>query len=282
MLGDDSLFILLSAIFIWLLLRALRGDDRWRVYAGLGLLLGLSITTKYSTGLLPLVIIPVVLWRARQINWTWPQWLGRLGLSWLFTLVGSSWWFGWIGYYFNTIKDDGLIFGLLSPLLASGPDVSMGRIFALFTGRQFSGQIRPDAVTEGTFGEWWVYLFQTFWGVPVLEHDPLYPWVYLVMVLFCLLALIGLWQLWRGAGPQTRITLVILGLIVGLLFPFPILRYFLTFNILETGQGRHILYPAAQSIPILLMLGWAQVLATWFNQRRPSLRLTQYAIRNTG
>jgi len=281
MLGDDSLFILLSAIFIWLLLRALRGDDRWRVYAGLGLLLGLSITTKYSTGLLPLVIIPVVLWRARQINWTWPQWLGRLGLSWLFTLVGSSWWFGWIGYYFNTIKDDGLIFGLLSPLLASGPDVSMGRIFALFTGRQFSGQIRPDAVTEGTFGEWWVYLFQTFWGVPVLEHDPLYPWVYLVMVLFCLLALIGLWQLWRGAGPQTRITLVILGLIVGLLFPFPILRYFLTFNILETGQGRHILYPAAQSIPILLMLGWAQVLATWFNQRRPSLRLTQYAIRFT-
>src|SRR5258705_132674 len=66
MLGDDSLFVLLSAVFIWLLLRALRGDERWWLYAVMGLVLGLSIVTKYSTGLLPLLIIPVVLWRARQ------------------------------------------------------------------------------------------------------------------------------------------------------------------------------------------------------------------------
>ena len=37
MLGDDSLFILLSAAFIWLLLRAARGDDRWWGYALMGL-----------------------------------------------------------------------------------------------------------------------------------------------------------------------------------------------------------------------------------------------------
>jgi len=76
MLSDDSLFILLSAIFIWLLLRALRGDDRWWVYGVMGVVLGLSIATKYSTGLLPLVIIPVVWWRARQVGWRWRQWLG--------------------------------------------------------------------------------------------------------------------------------------------------------------------------------------------------------------
>lgn len=260
MLGDDSLFILLSAAFIWLLLRALRGHEQPWLYALMGLLLGLSITTKYSTGLLPLAIIPVVWWRVKQAGWTWQKALGRIGLAWLFTLVGASWWFGWIIYYFNTIKTDGLIFGSLKPLLASGPDVSMRRVFALFGGEAFTGPERPGAIAAGSFGEWWVYLFQTFWGVPVLEHDPFFPWAYLVLLLLLLGALAGLWRLWPVAGPEGRIILAILFFIIILLFPFPILRFFLTRNILETGQGRHILYPAAQAIPFLLVLGWAALI----------------------
>lgn len=261
MLGDDSLFILLSATFIWLLLRALAGDDRWRIYAALGIILGLSLTTKYSTGLLPLAIIPVIWRRARQAQWPWPQAWGRLAWAWLWTWLGSSWWFGWIIYHFNTIKQDGLALGLLSPILATGPDVSMRRLFDFVGGGDFSGPIRPDAVTRGTFWEWWVYLFQTFWGVPVLERDPLFPWTYLLMLLLCLVALVGLWRLWRSAGAHSRLTLGLLGLIIALLLPFPILRYLLTFNILETGQGRHILYPAAQASPILLMLGWLGIIS---------------------
>jgi 4-amino-4-deoxy-L-arabinose transferase-like glycosyltransferase len=261
MLGDDSLFILLSAVFIWLLLRALRGDDRWRVYAAMGLLLGLSIATKYSTGLLPLVLIPVVWWRAGQARWRWPQAVGRLLLAWGGTIVGASWWFGWIGLHFNTIKENGLFFGLLSPLLASGPDVSMRRVFAFFTGSGFTGAERPDAVEAGTLWDWLTYLFQTFWGVPVLEHDPLFPWAYLLLMLFCLAALVGLGRLWARATAPLRMTLGVLLLVVALLFPFPILRFFLTHNVLETGQGRHILYPAAQAIPILLMLGWLQLIS---------------------
>lgn len=256
MLGDDSLFILLSAIFIWLLLRAARGDERWWLYALSGLVLGLSIATKYSTGLLPLAIIPVVIWRARQAGWPWSRAAGRVALTWLFTLIGASWWFGWIGYYFNTIKADGLFFGLLKPLLASGPDVSMRRVFAVFGGGEFTGPERPAAIAAGTFWGWLTYFFQTFWGVPVLEHDPFLPWGYLVILLFCLLALVGLWQLWRTATPEGRVMLGLLALVVALLLPFPVLRFFLTRNILETGQGRHLLYPAAQAIPILLVLGW--------------------------
>lgn len=256
MLGDDSLLVLLSAIFIWLLLRALRGDDRRWIYVVLGLTLGLSIATKYSTGLLPLVIIPVALWQARQADWPRWRWLRRVALAWGGTLIGAGWWFGWISYYFNTIKKDGLLFGLLSPLLNSGPDVSMRRLFAFFTASQFTGQERPGAIEAGTFWDWLTYLFRTFWGVPVLEHDPLYPWPYLLMLIVCLMALIGLWQLWQTAKAQTRVTVSVLALIVALLFPFPILRFFLTHNVLETGQGRHILYPAAQAIPVLLLLGW--------------------------
>jgi hypothetical protein len=277
MLSDDSLFILLSASFIWLLLRALRGDDRWWVYARLGFLLGLSIATKYSTGLFPLLIIPVVWWRARQAGWGWFQAAGRVAFSWLFTLLGCSWWFAWLGYYFNTIEEDGPLFGVLGAILATGPDVSMRRVFAFFGGAEYSGQIRPDAVVEGDFGGWWLYLFQTFWGVPVLEVDPLFPWAYLVVLLFCLLALVGLWQFWRITDALTRMTIVMLALVVILLFPFPIVRFFLTFNILETGQGRHILYPAAQAIPILLMLGWGQVL---LGITHHTSRNTQYVIRN--
>jgi 4-amino-4-deoxy-L-arabinose transferase-like glycosyltransferase len=276
MLGDDSLFILFSAIFIWLLLRALRGNDRWWVYAVLGLLLGLSIATKYSTGLLPLVIIPVALWRARQAGWRWWQWLGRVAIAWGGTLIGAGWWFGWIGYHFNTIKEDGPILGLLSPLLNAGPDVSMRRIFAFFTDTAFTGQERPGAIEAGTFWDWLTYFFQTFWGVPVLEHDPLFPWAYLLMLVFCLLSLVGLWQLWRIVDKEARVTLGVLALIVALLFPFPILRFFLTHNVLETGQGRHLLYPAAQAIPILFMVGWIT-----FGERVGKLRITHHASRIT-
>jgi hypothetical protein len=266
MLGDDSLLILLSALFIWLLLRALRGDDRWRVYAALGFVLGLSITTKYSAGLLPLALIPVIWWRAGLGGWPWPRSCGRLAWAWLWTLLGSSWWFGWIIYHFNTIKEDGLLAGLLSPVLATGPDVSMRRLFDFLGGGEFTGPIRPEAVTEGTFWGWWSYLFQTFWGVPILERDPLFPWAYLLMLLFCLVALAGLGRFWRNADAQSRATLGLLCLIVALLLPFPILRYFLTLNILETGQGRHILYPAAQASPLLLMLGWSGIIS-WLRQR---------------
>jgi hypothetical protein len=267
MLGDDSLFILLSAIFIWLLLRAVRGDERWWLYALIGLVLGLSIATKYSTCLLPLAVIPVVVWRVRQAGRSWGWAVGRVGLTWLFTLIGASWWFGWIGYYFNTVKADGLFFGLLKPVLASGPDVSMRRIFAVFGGGEFTGPERPAAIAAGTFWGWLTYFFQTFWGVPVLEHDPFFPWGYLVILLFCFLALIGLWQLWRTAAAELRVTLGLLALVVILLLPFPILRFFLTRNILETGQGRHLLYPAAQAIPILLVFGWA-TLAKKIEDRR--------------
>ncbi len=274
MLGDDSLFVLLSAIFIWLLLRALRGlDSRW-VYAVLGLLLGLSIATKYSTALLPLAVIPVIWQRMRRAGWRWPQAVGRLALCWLLALLGSGWWFGWIVYHFNTIKQDGLIIGVLNAVLATGPDVSMRRVFDFLGGQNFTGALRPEAVSGGAFWQWLAYLFQTFWGVPVLEFDPLFPWAYGLVLLFCLPALGGLWQFYKQAGPHRRAIAGVLALIVALLIPFPALRFFLTFNVLETGQGRHILYPAAQSIPILLMLGWGQ-----FISHVP--RNMQHATRNT-
>ncbi len=274
MLGDDSLFVLLSAIFIWLLLRALQGNDHGWVYATLGLLMGLSISTKYSTGLFPLVIILVVWWRTKQTQWGWLQGAGRLGLAWLFTLIGASWWFGWLGYHFNTIQEDGPVLGLLRSVLATGPDVSMGRIFALLKGEEFSGPIRPSAIGQGTFTEWLTYLFQTFWGVPVLEVAPFFPWLYLVMFLLCGLAAVGLWYYWKAAPTQPRMAVAVLGTIIFLLLPFPILRFFLTFNVLETGQGRHILYPAAQSIAILLALGWFTVV----DRLAPKLKPT-YAAR---
>ncbi|MEW5958435.1 MAG: hypothetical protein AB1801_11960, partial [Chloroflexota bacterium] len=265
MLGDDSLLILLSAGFIWLLLR---GDGRWWIYALMGLLLGLSIATKYSTGLLLLAIMPVV-WRQARLNgWRWTQAAGRVLVSCLFTLVGAGWWFGWIGYHFNTIKQDGLFFGLLSPVLAAGPDVSMRRLFAFLGGASFTGLERPDAVAAGTWWDWLVYLFQTCWGVPVLEFDPLFPWAYIGVFLFCLAALPGLWRLWTTAESMTRMTLGVLALIIMLLLPFPLLRFFLTHNVLETGQGRHILYPAAQAIPILLMAGWMVLLGQMANKDR--------------
>jgi 4-amino-4-deoxy-L-arabinose transferase-like glycosyltransferase len=275
MLSDDSLFVLLSAAFIFLLLRALYVTDRWWIYGAMGLLLGLSIVTKYSTGLLVLLFIPLIWWRGQAADWTMLQRLVRLLVSWLFVGIGASWWFGWIGYHFNTIKQDGLVLGLLSPVLASGPDVSMRRVFAFFTGEQFAGSIRPDAVSEGNFIDWLIYTFQTFWGVPVLEKDPLFPWAYAIALIFGLSALIGLYRFWRNAGSETRQALTLLIMVILLLLPFPVLRFFLTYNVLETGQGRHILYPAAQSVPLLLMVAWLQ-LGQWVGLGKRTVRIMAF------
>lgn len=256
MLSDDSLLILLCSVFIWLLWRLLHGADRWWVYALAGVVLGLSIVIKYSTGLLPLVLLLVVWWRVKQAGYSWRWAVNRIAVAWGCMLLATSWWFGWLGYYFNSIEEDGLFVGLLRPVLAAGPDVSMRRVFAVFGGESFTGAQRPAAVAEGSLWDWLVYLFQTFWGVPVLEYDPLFPAAYLVMAVLCGASLAGLWRVWRTAEPSMRVSLALLALVVALLVPFPLLRFFLTYNVLETGQGRHLLYPAAQSIPLLLVLGW--------------------------
>ncbi len=284
MLSDDSLFILLSAVYLWLLLRALRGQDGWLTFAAMGLLLGLSVATKYSTALLPLTLLPLVWLKVRRAGWRWTRAAGRLAVAALAAVAGAGWWFGWIIWHFNTIAQDGPFFGLLSPLLASGPDVSMRRVFAFFGGEAFSGQLRPDAVARGDWPGYFGYLFQTYWGVPVLEFDPLWPWAYLPLLAFVIIAAIGLVRATRRADSLARAQIGLLALTGLLLVPFPLLRFFLTYNILETGQGRHILYPAAQSIPILLMLGW---LTFWQGRRgagaqgEHASRITHYALRIT-
>ena len=258
MLSDDSLLMLLSAIFIWLLLRAARRPLPLWQYAVMGLMLGLSITTKYSTALLPLAILPVIIFSHQVTSshlMTKKFQISTLALTWGGTLLGASWWFGWITYYFNTIAQDGWLRGLLHPLLSSGPDESMGRVFVWLTGGDFTGRARPESINPGHFSDWFIYLFQTFWGVPILEHDPFFPYIYLLIGAGCFMAAIGLWQFWRAADHETRFQIGLLIFIIVLLWPFPLLRFFITRNIPETGQGRHILYPAAQAIPILLVLG---------------------------
>ncbi|MEM7344859.1 MAG: hypothetical protein AAF485_11505, partial [Chloroflexota bacterium] len=116
-----------------------------------------------------------------------------------------------------------------------------------------------------------------FWGVPILEQDPFFPIAYLIMLIFCGVALFGLWRIWQAADQTLRFTLGLLISIFVLLLPFPVLRFFLTYNVLETGQGRHILYPAAQVIPILLTLGWLQVAQLyWYQQEKPAHKQRAY------
>ena len=71
---------------------------------------------------------------------------------------------------------------------------------------------------------------------------------------------------WAESGRKSlrrSLPWLILGLLVlliSLLLPAPLLRFYLTRNVAEAGQGRHILFPAAAAVSLLLILG----LSAWF------------------
>jgi len=71
----------------------------------------------------------------------------------------------------------------------------------------------------------------------------------------CCLAIAGLGRAWYRRDDLPRSTLALLALQVGLLLPLPLLRFYLTHNMAETAQGRHILFPAAAAIGLLLTAG---------------------------
>jgi hypothetical protein len=81
----------------------------------------------------------------------------------------------------------------------------------------------------------------------------------------CILAIVGLWLGWRRADDLPWPLLGLLALQLGLLLPAPLIRFYLTRNPAEAGQGRHILFPAAAAVGLLLTWG----VVSWF---RPQYR----------
>ncbi|HXW01425.1 MAG TPA: hypothetical protein VEC93_23645, partial [Anaerolineae bacterium] len=239
------------------------------LFIGLGLTAGLAIVTKYTA--IPAVAGGLLTgaWLARRYRWGWRAWLRYSALFLGALLLALSWWLGWVWWHFNQVDSLGPVLGLIRPLLPGATvddNPTTARLTALFSGQSLA-DLGEAPGAGGNLLDWARQSFATFWGVTVFGAEPGWPYPYEAILaglaIFCLAALVGLWQLYRRAAAVERLIWPILAL-HGLLFlPLPLLRFALSGRLNDAAQGRHLLFPAGPAIVLLLMAGWL----VWFPTR---------------
>ncbi len=284
--NDDNLLGLLSALFTWCLVLAWQQPARVRLYVLAGVCLGMAVTTKYSVVLFPLVMVALLIQAVRRRRLSGGVALGRFAVFTAAYVIAAAWWFIFVVWHFNEVHQLGWWAGLLKPFMAgTRADASLQQVAAFLSGGVLTGS---SGVVQAPLNwlDWLIQMFVSFW----LPSSPLdHPvGIALCFAAACLtiLALAGLlrravrWGSYATpepvcecvsvgkavqAAPMYPPVLLILQIL--LLLPFPLLRFFLTGNVIETAQGRHILFPAAVSIGLLL----AEGLATWFRTQKRQL-----------
>ncbi len=255
-LNDDNLLGLLAALYFWALVKAVKRPERWWPFVAMGILLGLSMTVKYTLVVVPLEIVVVCGLIARQSGlgraWAWR----RIGLVGGLALLCSSWWFGWSLWFLNTVQRDGWIVGLISPLLAGGSDPTMNRLGGFLSEGQVGSIGLPENIIVGTYSRWVKDIVLSFWGLKIGRSIPLFPYVYWVITLILGVAVFGLWRLWQTKA-TSRKWLALFIFHIGLFFILPLVRFELTRRLSVAAQGRHILIPAATAVVALLVWGLA-------------------------
>ncbi|MGC8880234.1 MAG: ArnT family glycosyltransferase, partial [Anaerolineae bacterium] len=278
--NDDSLLGLLSTLFTWCLVQAWRQPTCVKPYAMAGLCLGLAITTKYSVALFPLLVAGLLALAVRRNRLSKRAALGRLVVFAATCGGAAAWWFIFVLWHFNEVRQLGWLVGLVKPFMGGArADASLRQVASFLTGGALPGSteiIRPST----DWFRWLGQMFVSFW----LPGSPLgHPFGIVLCASVALLTALALAGLLRGTALHDRSRVArpdcapgeamyphaLLVFQVLLLMPFPILRYILTGNVIETAQGRHVLFPAAMPIGLLLAAG----LASWFKlpNRQPAL-----------
>jgi hypothetical protein len=305
----DSLTLLLSSLFLWLVIRIVRGySSNWSFWS-LGGLAGLALVTKYLAAPLLLVVIGVGWLKLRQESReteeqrvTGMETQGRrekrqnshrlrtthYALRFTFTALLAysliiSPWFAYLLINFNEVERYGPVLGLIAPVLrGDGSDRTVEQLFAWLSG----GQAPPPAYVEPqSYSAWEIvrHLPLTFWGNPVVQPYPL-TWFVIVMSLLTALAAVGLGLGWRSATRQGQRLLGWLVLYCCLPLPFMLIRLFGARDALEAVQGRHILFLAGPAFAVLFVWGmwgvgnWLLDINKW---RGYELRVTNYELRIT-
>ncbi|MBN1219054.1 MAG: glycosyltransferase family 39 protein [Anaerolineae bacterium] len=253
-LNEDALIAALAAFYFWILIRVMKQPQKLWPYWAMGLTIGLSVTTKYTTVVLPLEVMVVLAAIAWQQGYSWYWWVKRVTIVGGSAILASSWWFGWNFWFLNEIEKFGLIPGLLRPLFTGGYDVTLSRLGNFLSGGQIGLTDVPEGTQIGTFFEWVQYTALSFWGVSFRDTIPFSPYVYLLVGLMVAVAIFGLWRLWQMDTFSHR-WLILLISHTGIFIIAPVGRFWLSRRIGQTAQGRHILIPAAAAIATLLVWG---------------------------
>jgi len=263
-LSYESLSAVFGGLFLLAAIKAIKQPGRWRWWLALGVLAGLSITTKYSAVLLPLELV-VVGWLAFRIANVGGQngpplaaraMAARVLLAGLALLLAVSWWFGFVLWNFNDVANQGPLAGLLQPLLVGdASDTTSVNVANLLFGQDLAGaEARPPLARH--YPQLFSLLLETFWAAPVNGQFLLSPWLPFLFSLVALFGLVSLGGVWRQSDRAARAWLILLSTHSILIVPLLLVRLLFSYDAREVVQGRHLLLPAASAIPILLVWGW--------------------------
>lgn len=226
-----------AALPVWALCLALgaeRSPHPWRVWCGVGALLGGAALVKYSalTVVVPLGIVGLV--QTHHHGWRdWHYWLKNIGGAFLGFGVVAGWWFA----------RNVALTGDLIPLARI---VELQPAMAWPTQRAWS----DEGLWQGV-----AWLLRSYWGVfgygiiaPASYHGIIQNMLLVALVGY------GIWVVRAVFDPESRywLPLVIAGswfvaAFASLLNWMRVMRF--------TDQGR-LLFPAAPAIAILILLGW--------------------------
>jgi 4-amino-4-deoxy-L-arabinose transferase-like glycosyltransferase len=256
----DSLGAVFTALFLLVSLKAIQRPSQWRWWIALGITAGLAVTTKYTSVLLPLEII-VVTWLALKIAepGRYTLLLSRIMVAGLAMMLATSWWFGFVIWRFNTIESQGLLIGILEPLLVRGGNDSTAiSVTAFLFGADAVSADLPEPARARNYPQLiWLFI-ESFWSAPIAEQFLLSPWLPGLFSGVLLWGLAGLSWAWRKLDGLQRAWLILLIFHAALILPLIIVRLWLSFDPGEAVQGRHLLFPGASALAILWSWGWTR------------------------
>lgn len=255
-LNDDNLLGLVAALYFWALVKAINRPRRWMPFVAMGLLIGVSLTVKYTLVIIPLELALVCWLLAQKLNQGWGWIVRRLLVVAALALLCAGWWFGWNLWFLNTVDEHGWLVGLLNPLLAGGADTTLNRLSGFVSGGQVGLTDLPGDTRVGSWWRWVQLTAITFWGVGVGDVLPGWPYAYLMVGLLAAVAGYGLGRVWQR-NPAARPWLGLMLLHVVIFLVLPVVRFELTRRLGVAAQGRHILIPAAPAVAGLLVWGVA-------------------------
>jgi len=267
MLNYETLQALLTALILWLLIKLSLSTSKtspipWLkitfICLVLGLLIGLAMSTKYSTLLLSLEVV-IVLWLvSRQQQWPRSKLIGLATLMVLSMMMVLVWWFGFILWNFNDMANLGLGPGLLKPILGTDASDTTSTVLMSWLGSD-NQTLNPTEAAREPIWRWLLFFYHSFWIVNTGGFGLPLPIMLFVSGFICLVAASGVYQWWRRDHQVVPLGLTILLLHAAIFLPLPLFRFFITGNVSDTSQGRHWLFPAAAAIAILMVGGLREV-----------------------